>query len=75
MNRLELRFSAVLENVSFARTSVASFISSLNPTIDEIQEVKTIVSEGISNAIIHGYKLNGSRDVFVKVYIKKRKNK
>ena len=37
MNRLELRFSAVLENVSFARKSVASFISSLNPTIDEIQ--------------------------------------
>ena len=54
MNRLELRFSALLENVAFARTSVASFISSLNPTIDEIQEVKTIVSEGISNAIIHG---------------------
>jgi stage II sporulation protein AB (anti-sigma F factor) len=73
MNRLELRFSALLENVAFARTSVASFISSLNPTIDEIQEVKTIVSEGISNAIIHGYKLNGSRDVFIKVYIKKRK--
>ena len=45
MNRLELRFSALLENVAFARTSVASFISSLNPTIDEIQEVKTIVQK------------------------------
>ena len=73
MNRLELRFSALLENVSFARTSVASFISSLNPTIDEIQEIKTIISEAVSNAIIHGYKLNGSKDVFVKVSIKKRK--
>lgn len=73
MNRLELRFSALLENVAFARTSVASFISSLNPTIDEIQEVKTVISEAVSNAIIHGYKLNGSRDVFLKVYIKKRK--
>ena len=36
MNRLELRFSALLENVGFARTSVASFISSLNPMIDEV---------------------------------------
>ena len=73
MNRLEIRFSALLENVAFARTSVASFISSLNPTIDEVQEVKTIISEAVSNAIIHGYRLNGSRDVFVKVFIKKRK--
>ena len=73
MNRLEIRFSSLLENVSFARTSVASFVSSLNPTIDEIQELKTIVSEGVSNAIIHGYKMNGSKDVFLKVNIKKRK--
>ena len=72
MNNLDIRFSALLENVGFARTSVASFISSLNPTIDEIQEVKTIISEAVSNAIIHGYKLNGSRDVFLKVHIKKR---
>ena len=73
MNRLEIRFSALLENVGFARTSVASFISSLNPTIDEIQEIKTIISEAVSNAIIHGYRLNGSRDVFLKVFVKKRK--
>ncbi len=73
MNRLELRFSALLENVGFARTSVASFISSLNPTIDEIQEIKTVISEAVSNAIIHGYRLNGSRDVFLKVNIRKRK--
>ena len=73
MNHLEIRFSALLENVGFARTSVASFVSSLNPTIDEIQEIKTIISEAVSNAIIHGYKLNGSRDVFIKVFIKKRK--
>ena len=42
MNRLEIRFSALLENVGFARTSVASFVSSLNPTIDEVQEIKTM---------------------------------
>ena len=73
MNHLEIRFSALLENVGFARTSVASFVSSLNPTIDELQEIKTVVSEAVSNAIIHGYKLNGSRDVFLKVFIRKRK--
>ena len=42
MNHLEIRFSALLENVGFARTSVASFISSLNPTIDEIQEIRLV---------------------------------
>ena len=55
MNQMELSFNARIENEPFARTSVASFITSLNPTIDELVEIKTIISEGVSNAIIHGY--------------------
>ena len=59
MNQMELSFNARIENEPFARTSVASFITSLNPTIDELVEIKTIISEGVSNAIIHGYGKEG----------------
>lgn len=72
MNHFEIRFSALLENVGFARTAVASYISYLNPTLDEISDLKTIVSEAVSNAIIHGYRLNGLKEVFMKVKINKR---
>ena len=44
MNTMEVRFSATLMNESFARMVVTSFIAPLNPTMDEISEVKTIVS-------------------------------
>lgn len=43
------------ENESFARIAIAAFIASLNPTIEEINDIKTAVSEAITNAIIHGY--------------------
>ena len=49
MNQMELSFSAKIENESFARTSIGSFIASMNPTIDEVAEVKTIISEGVEN--------------------------
>ena len=68
-NSMELRFRASNGNESFARTSVASFIMSLNPTIDQIDEVKTIVSEAVSNAIIHGYNNDDSKSVYVNVDI------
>ena len=68
-NSMELRFRAINGNESFARTSVASFIMSLNPTIDQIDEIKTIVSEAVSNAIIHGYNNDDSKSVYVNVDI------
>ena len=63
MNRMDLTFSAILENEPFARTVAASFITQLNPTMDELIEVKTIVSEAVSNAIIHGYELDETKFV------------
>ena len=51
MNQMELSFNARIENEPFARTSVASFITSLNPTIDELVEIKTIISEGVKVTI------------------------
>ncbi len=62
-NIMELKFSATLENESLARTAVALFISPLNPTLEEIGEIKTIVSEAVSNAIIHGYDFNDEKFV------------
>ena len=66
---MEVSFSAILDNENFARTTVASFLTPLNPTIDEIIEWKTIVSEAVSNAIIHGYKQNTECSVVMKMKI------
>jgi len=54
-NFMRLQFAAKSENESFARVSVAAFISQLDPTLEEINDIKTVVSEAVTNAIIHGY--------------------
>lgn len=54
-NRLRIEFEALSENESFARVVVAAFIAPLNPTLEELSDVKTAVSEAVTNAIIHGY--------------------
>lgn len=54
-NWMHLNFESVSENESLARMAVASFITPLNPTMEEISDVKTAVSEAVTNAIIHGY--------------------
>ena len=69
MNQMEVSFSAILDNENFARTPVAAFLTPLNPTIDEIIEWKTIVSEAVSNAIIHGYNQNTECSVVMKMKI------
>ena len=69
MNHIELKFSANLKNESFARVAVSAFASELDPTIDELLEIKTIISEAVSNAIIHGYKMDENRDVYIRAKI------
>ena len=54
-NEMDLRFDARSENEAFARVAVAAFVSALNPTLEQIADVKTAVSEAVTNAIIHGY--------------------
>ena len=54
-NEMELVFDAISSNESFARTAVAAFVSHLNPTLEELADIKTAVSEAVTNAIIHGY--------------------
>lgn len=72
MNQMEVSFSATLDNENFARTTVGAFLTQLNPTIDEIIEFKTIVAEGVSNAIIHGYNHNSQCKVVIKMEIEDR---
>ena len=54
-NEMELIFDSRSVNESFARVAVASFMTQLNPTLEEVADVKTAVSEAVTNAIIHGY--------------------
>lgn len=54
-NEMEIIFDAVSDNESFARVAVAAFVSHLNPTLEELADIKTAVSEAVTNSIIHGY--------------------
>lgn len=54
-NEMELIFDSRSSNEGFARVAVASFMTQLNPTLEEVSDVKTAVSEAVTNAIIHGY--------------------
>lgn len=58
-NEMTLSFLAVSENEALARMAMTCFITPLDPTIEEISEFKTVVSEAVTNAIIHGYEENG----------------
>ena len=54
-NKMKLEFESKSCNEAFARITVASFASQLDPSIEEISDIKTAVSEGVTNCIIHGY--------------------
>ncbi|MBO5371231.1 MAG: anti-sigma F factor [Lachnospiraceae bacterium] len=63
-NEMRVEFDAKSVNEGFARVAVAAFLTQLNPTLDEVADVKTAVSEAVTNAIIHGYE-NKEGKVFV----------
>lgn len=56
MNEMHLRFPSVSANEAFARASVATFVAQLDPTLDELCDTKTAVSEAVTNCIVHGYR-------------------
>lgn len=62
-NEICLEFDAISENEGLARVVIAAFLSRVDPTIDEMEDVKTAVSEAVTNAIIHGYGERGGRIV------------
>ncbi|MCM1174615.1 MAG: anti-sigma F factor [Blautia sp.] len=61
-NEMKLEFRAVSDNEAFARTAVAAFVTQLNPTLEEISDIKTAVSEAVTNSIIHGYEGGGREE-------------
>lgn len=56
---MKLEIPALSENESFARVAVGAFMARMNPTLEEISDVKTAVSEAVTNAIVHGYENAG----------------
>lgn len=58
-NKMNITFDALSENEGFARIAVAAFVTHLNPTLEEISDIKTAVSEAVTNCIIHGYENKG----------------
>ena len=54
-NEMKMEFDAISANEAFARVAVAAFVSELDPTLEEVSDIKTAVSEAVTNAIIHGY--------------------
>ena len=67
MKQMEITFKSELEAIPNLRGMIASLISNKNQTISFINEVITIVSEGITNAIIHGYNENNDKDIKLRI--------
>ena len=59
INEMRIDFFATEENVAFARAAVSAFLLPLNPTLEELEDVRTAVSEAVTNAILHGYEGKG----------------
>ena len=54
-NTMEIKFKAIPENEAFARNVVASFLLPLNPSVNELEDIKTAVNEAVTNVIVHAY--------------------
>lgn len=72
-NEMFVKFLSKSDNESFARVVVGAFIAQLDPTMDELTEVKTVVSEAVTNSIIHGY--NNEPNHFISIECKINNNK
>ena len=70
-NEMKLEFISKSSNEAFARISVAAFASQLDPTIEELSDIKTAVSEAVTNCIIHGYE---NKQGIVKIMARLKEN-
>ena len=61
INEMSIIFDAISTNEGFARVAVAAFVTHLNPTVEEMADIKTAVSEAVTNCIIHGYENRGGK--------------
>lgn len=71
-NKMSIEFVSKSQNEGFARVAVAAFVAQLDPTVDEINDVKTAVSEAVTNSIIHGYE--NKEDGIVRIEAEINKN-
>ena len=55
INKMSLKFESHSVNEAFARQAVGAFVAQLDPTMEELGDIKTVVSEAVTNAIVHGY--------------------
>lgn len=62
---MRIEFPSLAENVSFARTCVGAFVAQLDCTLEEIEEVKLVVSEAVSNCVIHAYDNRSNEKIIV----------
>ncbi|MCH5189538.1 MAG: anti-sigma F factor [Oscillospiraceae bacterium] len=69
VNEFKMTVDSRSVNEGFARTAVAAFAAQLDPTLEEINDIKTAVSEAVTNCIVHGYK-NSVGKIFITVRIK-----
>ena len=67
-NEMQIVFDSKSENEAFARMATAAFVSCLNPTVEELADIKTAVSEAVTNCIIHGYD-QGTGKIFLECEI------
>ena len=68
INEMRLDFKATPENEAFARLAISGFMLPLDPTMEQLADVKTAVSEAVTNAIVHGYGGTGGRVVMCAAY-------
>ena len=67
INKMSLKFESHSVNEAFARQAVGAFASQLDPTMEELGDIKTVVSEAVTNAIVHGY---ADRSGFITVAVR-----
>ncbi|WP_440895780.1 anti-sigma F factor [Amphibacillus sp. Q70] len=74
-NHMQISFKSRSENEAFARIVVASFLATIDPTVEELSEIKTVVSEAVTNAIIHGYEQSDAFDIYLSCELNDRRVK
>ena len=67
INQMELKIKAISVNESFARASISGFCLQLNPSVDELTDIKTAVSEAVTNSIVHAYPNKPNGEILIKV--------
>jgi|GEM_PF-51921 len=69
INTMRLEIASQSENESFARGTVAAFAAQLNPTLDQINDIKTAISEAVTNCVVHAYASKNSKKTVNKIVI------